>query len=211
MNWKSATLISLVLMLMAMGCSKEQEPKVEIVGSTTYDPNFFYIANQHCMLLENPDPTSRMLMTVEYGDELHLIERSEPMSKVMVVRTGICGYMHNDFIERKRREKKYHGDTADARYHAQRIAADKKWRSEDLPLENVTISEGWNKLILRMKDNEELSKEIAVNLAKYWLSYLKGNFKDWPDYNVYIYATHQGTKYSMVMDKNGQEVFLINQ
>ena len=208
-----AFLAVMVSTLILTGCSsdKKTEEPFEPAVSESSDAIFYVVRMMASLLKERPTDLSDMpgeIMTIQQGDQVTVLERTQEWNKVRHQKSGEIGWLHSTFLQLERRSPWWSGDTAKARTVAKKIYQDKSMLEEGYPIVHVSIEERFNKLVFQTKDDVDFPRDLAKKCAIFGVSRLIYEFPGWSDHQVFFSARDGDESYTLIMSDNKEPLFL---
>lgn len=210
---KVRIMVATVLMgLLVSGCGKEKEEiTIETLAIDPESP-VISIVRAYANLLEEPvsDPMVQppVVAAVGQGDQIHVLAKFKDWSKVMHQKTGRVGWLHNSFIIVEQRSTWWSGDTEQARLIASKVYRDKEWTKSQWPIAHVNIEERFNRMKLIMSDEEDFPRGAAKQCVLFWIDYLKKEFPQWSDHQIFLEAKDNSDQYTLVVGDDKKTTFL---
>ncbi len=210
---KSISIYILLIVLVGgyIGCS--DKPSVEVAVSSLHAEEATYTVVRVNADLLRDKPKDAMdkpasVISINQGDQIYVLESGSDWSRVQHVFSGKIGWLNNSFIQLESRSRWWSGDTDRARNIAEIIYKDKIFLENNWPVIHINIEERWNKMVVTVKEEEELKKVDAIDCAGFAIDKLKENFPGWRDHQVFIEANSDGKPYTLVMNDSKVSTFI---
>ncbi|MBN2054515.1 hypothetical protein JW905_06310 [bacterium] len=207
-RWLSVLFCCVVLM---SACGDKEEITIQAVEYDTESP-VISIVREYAELLEEPvsDPMKlpRIVMAIDQGDQIHVLEKYDDWSKIMHQKTGRMGWLHNSFIQTQERSQWWSGDTEQARTMSRAIFKDKTWLKQEWYVRHINIEERFQRMKIIMDPTHEVPVNEAENCARHWITVLEEAFPRWSDHQIFLEATHGDTEFTLVMGENRKATIL---
>jgi hypothetical protein len=118
------------------------------------------------------------------------------------------GWLNNGYIQIENRSQWWSGDTDKARSLAEKLYKEKIFIERKWPVIHINIEERWNKLVFTVADGVPFEKEEAIECVLLAMNLLQTEFPTWRDHQIFLDASYNGQKYTLILSDDKKPVFL---